>query len=610
MNCKDPICVYSDKKKKCVKPNPYFEALAWCKRQGIDNAKCKKGYFADKKNAREEACKRYEEKMHYVKPEKKCPDGKVINPKTGRCIKIKVEKEKRAYKRKNATQYAKKVQQNIVLIKRFLSSSVRSHVSTPHPNISSMKPLSNFSSIKPISSSSKSSQYSKVFKQQYKEKKNAKFIKNGKANAFQVRSTSNPLKKKVTKDTLQNMHLKKIKRRQSFIKDMYNGKMKDILEKDRQNANIKQSLRKSFSSTSRKVRDMQNKVKLNKVKMFLKHNLIKKYYNLDKRVNYYNYVRTFTKNIGDNACLQANKKGYTIDGIIILKEVLAQGVSGIIYKTGIKNMLGMSPIATKLVVSDEFNKSEVDLNSKISEGIVKNKLSRHFLLTYKTFECKTVSSIVPKLIAGEPYFAILNEMAHGDLENLLTKASILQNDELVLNIAVQCMLATMTFHQLNYIHHDLHSGNFLYHKIEEKPGYYHYKIFGKSYYLKSCGYTMMIYDFGMSYKYKEEKLHTNFMYIDYDVLLDNFQNKADGGASEFNNLPHSNISLFMHKLQQDVEGFSEKPKSAAEFNTIILGRLLDLPIHKNIFTNILPTSSNIINDKPFIIDKDLVKKIR
>jgi len=32
-DCKDPYCVYSINKKKCVKPNPYIQFLSYCKRE-------------------------------------------------------------------------------------------------------------------------------------------------------------------------------------------------------------------------------------------------------------------------------------------------------------------------------------------------------------------------------------------------------------------------------------------------------------------------------------------------------------------------------------------------------------------------------------------------
>ena len=60
-NCKPPECQYSDRWKKCVKPNAYNEALAWCKRNKVDHTKCKKDYNSEE--AKHKACDRLEERI-------------------------------------------------------------------------------------------------------------------------------------------------------------------------------------------------------------------------------------------------------------------------------------------------------------------------------------------------------------------------------------------------------------------------------------------------------------------------------------------------------------------------------------------------------------------
>lgn len=607
-NCKAPTCSYSETKRKCVKPNPYFEALAWCKRNGIHNTKCKKEYFADKKKARSEACNRYEEKIHYVKPAKKCPEGKVINPKTGRCIKIKVEKEKRVYRRKKATQ-------NLAVVKR--SSSISR---TPRPNISSMKRLSNFSSVKGMSSSSKSSQYSKVFKKQHKEKKNAKFIKKGKT-AFQPRSTSNPLRKKVAKDTLGNIHLKKIKRH-PFIKDVYDGNMKGILE-EQQDAEIKRSHHKSASSTSRKVKEMLQKIKATKIQKFLKKNLIKKYFTLEKRVNYYKYVRSFLKDLDQKACLQTKEykdknnkiiNGYTVNDIIDLeKQIGSKSEYGVIYRTSVKNMLGKAPIATKLMPINTENRFEINLNMNISKEIIKPMISRHFLLTYKAFECENRAFQVPKIIMNTRYYITLNELAHGDLQSICGNKDYLSNNELMLNLAAQAMISIATFHHLGYIHKDCHWGNFLYHMTEDISGYYHYKINKKDYYLKNSGFTLMIYDFGFAIKYNSKTADLKTLVAsDYNRVLRAFKNKTGRGWNKHTKLPTPLVSEYIHSLQTAITTRSVVYEPSFTYKDImyktIINKLLAMPIN-NIFVETLPAGEKIINHSAFVIDDSLYGRI-
>jgi hypothetical protein len=55
---------------KCVKPNAYIEALAWCKRYNIGAKTCKTSYEANKQEAQDKACERYTERFAYSSPPK------------------------------------------------------------------------------------------------------------------------------------------------------------------------------------------------------------------------------------------------------------------------------------------------------------------------------------------------------------------------------------------------------------------------------------------------------------------------------------------------------------------------------------------------------------
>jgi hypothetical protein len=508
MNCKAPTCHYSDAKKKCVKPNPYFEALAWCKRNNITFAQCKKDY--NKEEATKRACKRYEEKKLYKTQKKQCKDGSVINPKTGRCIKIKT--------------------------------------------------------VKP-----------------------AKTIKNA------------------------NKPPKNIKKH-AVIQDFYDDK------------DIKKSFRTQLSknSTSRKVRYMLEKVKANRIQDFFKRNLLKKYFTLEKRVKYYNYVANFLKPLNDVGCLEkkvfydtkdANKKynGYTVHNTVDLeKRIGSDSVYGVIFKTSIKNMLGRAPIASKLMPITNNNVKEANINMMLSKIILHKQLSRHFLFSYKLFVCNKPSSVVPKVIAKSSYLIALNEMAHGDLQSLCDNMAFLKNDELLMNIAIQCMLSIATFHNIGYLHSDCHWGNFLYHLTDDKSGYYHYKIYGENYYLKNCGYTMMIYDFGLCNKYPfttNKLLHQQTMMdlaTDYIHILNAFKNTALRGWSKSQVYPRKALSTYIDNLQSSLKFSSLASKHEKGFiKNILLNYLLQNP-YKRLFVKALPKGERIVNTTtPFIIDETL-----
>lgn len=65
-----PFCEYSKKKQKCIKPNPYVEYIAKCKRDNIKHDDCKKLYRLNKTQASEDACKNREERFKEKSPSK------------------------------------------------------------------------------------------------------------------------------------------------------------------------------------------------------------------------------------------------------------------------------------------------------------------------------------------------------------------------------------------------------------------------------------------------------------------------------------------------------------------------------------------------------------
>lgn len=57
--CDEPKCMYSNRYKKCIKPNPYIEKISECGRNKIKKKECNIIYNNDKNEASLNACKRY-----------------------------------------------------------------------------------------------------------------------------------------------------------------------------------------------------------------------------------------------------------------------------------------------------------------------------------------------------------------------------------------------------------------------------------------------------------------------------------------------------------------------------------------------------------------------
>lgn len=500
--CVPPKCFYSKKKDKCIKPNPYIETLAWCKRNNIKYQDCRRVYHDDKRKASALACERYRERLSYK------PKAKSISAIDSRREKISL----------NQTMKAKSL---------------------------------------PKSSS----------------------------------------------------------QQRAFVRDLYDKKTRSSLKKQE-----KQDLRLSNSSSisTARIEKAIRKLKAMRIKKFLQKHLLVKYFSLERRVKYYQYVRHFLRKMNTDACIKPKQfknktgsvlKGFTIDNIIDLeRRIGTDSVYGVVYKTSVKNMLGRAPIAAKLMQKyDTGNKNEIEINRRISENIIGKEVSRHFLFNYKTFECTNWldNKDVPDIIKDEEYFVSLQELAHGDVATLCADRGFLENEELVLNVACQCLLSIATFHKMGLVHRDTHWGNLLYHIMDNKKGYYHYVINGKSYYLKNCGYNIMLCDFGLATAYSADKAYA--ANEDYRKILEAFQNNTVGAAKwvKFSSAPNEKISKFIKGVISHIFRV-QGPKNEDRYIEEFLVDFLNAPV-RGILLNVKPANDKILNSKPFIIDDSLQK---
>jgi predicted unusual protein kinase regulating ubiquinone biosynthesis (AarF/ABC1/UbiB family) len=146
----------------------------------------------------------------------------------------------------------------------------------------------------------------------------------------------------------------------------------------------------------------------------------------------------------------------------------------------------------------------------------------------------------------------INELAHGDLKTLVAKRDVAGNMNLMCNLLFQVFISIGTFQNLvGYVHNDAHYGNFLYQMNNEK-GYYEYEFDGKKYYLKACGYNMMIYDFGLSKGIKTPVLLTkncNLIIRDYARIIHAFLTKANGWG-EYYDVPTRECVMRVESIKQ------------------------------------------------------------
>ena len=312
-----------------------------------------------------------------------------------------------------------------------------------------------------------------------------------------------------------------------------------------------------------------------------------------------------------NECLEKKifngEVGYTIRNIINLeKNIGNKSLYGKIYLTSIPNFHITHPIATKVMKFNDYNIREVNIMIYILYNILLKKRSKHFLMMYGY-------SICNKSIDEKQRFISINELADTDLKRLLDDKFVINDNELILNILFQTFISIATFHiTVGYIHKDTHHANFLCQKNNE-IGYYHYIFDNKDYYLKSCKYNIIIYDYGFAKKINtidNKKTDNKYIWKDYKKICNAFINKKNGGWIHSSNLPDSYITTIVKNVKKilinsiylelnNMKNYSkDKLYSKRIFTYIIENIFLKYTPNDMFITN---RPQNVINDIPFII---------
>ena len=339
--------------------------------------------------------------------------------------------------------------------------------------------------------------------------------------------------------------------------------------------------------------------RVQKIQKFFKKFAVKDKYTLDNRVKYYNYLINYIKDIKKNECVKKYTENsvtkYTIaDKLFLIKKIGTESINGVIYLTVVKNVLGGNLLASKITPILKDNYKEINIMRNLTDNVISQKKSRHFLMMYKFFVCPKNKLGIQ--VSDNKRLIAINELAHGDLKMLMADRNVIANDELMYNIFIQTFLSITSFHNLaKYYHDDAHHGNFLYQKNKEE-GYYHYVFKSTSYYLKACEYNIMIYDFGYATKFKKKS--NKKAILDYMRIINAFMN-SDYGWGEYTDLPSNKINGEMIYVREELvkEFYHGGKNNIIEdliFNKIIL-RFGNLKI----FTTNKP--NNIINKTPYII---------
>jgi hypothetical protein len=385
--------------------------------------------------------------------------------------------------------------------------------------------------------------------------------------------------------------------------------------------------------------------KANVIQRFLKNKLILTKNTLETRIQRYHLIKKQLNDIPSNYCLKrkmfGDNKGFTIEGILNLEKKIGEAQADI-YLTSMPHLLGSYPIASKMMEITLNNESETSMNEWITENLILKKQSKHFIMMYKTTKCpapveadddmlfiedlprrrgkakkqpkKKVSSVkkelsIDKALAKNERLVDYNELCNGDLSSLMKTDA--RNDEMLMyNIMIQALIAIATYqNRVGYCHRDTHHGNFLYQVNSEASGadtgYYHYVYKGLNFYIKSCKYNILLFDFGESNSISNvnnEKICDDNIRVLYSFMskYNNGWKKQGWIEGELDKKVNRNMMTIFTILQRIYEKNS-KNENLDMFQEVINKVLKNIGKNTKIFTTAKP--ANILNKMPFIINK-------
>jgi hypothetical protein len=401
-----------------------------------------------------------------------------------------------------------------------------------------------------------------------------------------------------------------IKRR--LILNKNNSKDSKVSLKYISNISKKFSVKPQYNSSqhvfSKDIENKNGKI----IKNFIMDKVKTNRYKLINRINRFKLLKNKIALLKYNDCLEKKVfngvQGYTIRNIInLIKRIGSKSKYGSIYLTSIPNTIGPHPIATKIMKNDSDNILEINIMTKITYNIILKKLSKHFLMIYGSCTCSGKIAEKLRLIS-------INELADGDLKMLLTVRELLQNEELLLNLLFQTFISIATYHNLvGYVHGDSHYGNYLYQQNNE-VGYYHYVFNGNDYYLKSCKWNIIIFDYGFSKKINNvnnvahvKKINKD-LFEDYRRIIHAFMNKKSGWG-EYRNLPNDQINNMILEIASCLDRIIYLELTSQVVN---LSKTFAITLFKSIIDNVFlkytpkdmfitTRPPNVINETPFII---------
>jgi len=314
-------------------------------------------------------------------------------------------------------------------------------------------------------------------------------------------------------------------------------------------------------------------------------------YALRNRLKLYKKAVHYLNKIDKNECLKSKKNGkdeniMSLSNKLFLdKRIGTKSVYGAIYLSNIRNvpdLLVVSKVSNRTI----NNLNEISIMNDLKENLVKTGKTKHVPLIYSSHICNT------RGVRDSKSLVSVNELCNGDLKILVDDPKNYPFDDKTLyNILFQVFISIATYQEYSKkMHADCHYGNILY-QINSEKGYYKYKYKQDEFYLESCPYNMMLYDFGLA---KKPNVNSEF-YNDFYRIIHAFIPEKNGGW----NLHIRNDKFIRNVIIiKDYIKYKMLNKHDYSFD-IILQQIV--PHLKDIYKTNKTQNDVILNKTPFII---------
>ena len=321
----------------------------------------------------------------------------------------------------------------------------------------------------------------------------------------------------------------------------------------------------------------------------------------EMRVKYNSIIANYLKNVQpclDETTVKVNNKDVqkltltdsNSDPLVIFdKQIGSKSAYGVAYMNMGKRFANLLKFSCKLMSVTRDNTMETKILKEMSQLVI-NGITPNMPLTYNILRCNTkcTKSLCPQVTRSK-YYVVMSELANCDIQNWFKEA---HTQEICMSVIMQLLISIQTFHNMGYIHHDTHLGNFLIHKI--KPGgfwHYVYKSGNKDIdiYIPNTGYLAVIWDPGLAEK--NHNTTNNLYHIKNDMTR-----------------PLKLINVLGTHEKYIELGLKPVPNEVQVINTLLINlinsgyKLHDILAIPAFIDTTKVTKETIINSKPYSLD--------